>query len=105
MESNFAELDSVIHSRIRLAIIILLLQVESANFTYLKKEIDVSDGNLSSHLKKLEKVKYVKMQKSFENRKPKTTISLTDKGRTALNNYTRNLSEYLRLISESKRTS
>jgi DNA-binding MarR family transcriptional regulator len=102
MESNFAELDSVIHSRVRLAIMILLLQSETANFTYLKKEIDVSDGNLSTHLRKLEEAKYIKMQKRFENRKPKTTISLTDKGRTALNEYTSNLEEYLRLVSESK---
>ncbi len=104
MESNFAELDSVIHSRVRLAIMILLLQSETANFTYLKKEIDVSDGNLSSHLRKLEEAKYIKMQKRFENRKPKTTISLTDKGRIALNEYTSNLEEYLRLVSDGKKS-
>ncbi|MCK5052253.1 MAG: transcriptional regulator [Candidatus Cloacimonetes bacterium] len=103
MESNFAELDSVIHSRVRLAIMILLLQSETANFTYLKKEIDVSDGNLSTHLRKLEEAKYIKMQKRFENRKPKTTISLTDKGRAALNEYTSNLEEYLRLASDGKK--
>jgi len=102
MESNFAELDSVIHSRVRLAIMILLLQSEIANFTYLKKEIDVSDGNLSTHLRKLEEAKYIKMQKRFENRKPKTTISLTEKGRVALNEYTKNLEEYLHLVSENK---
>ena len=103
MGSNFAELDSVIHSKVRLAIMILLLQVENAHFTYLRSEIDVSDGNLSSDLKKLEKVKYIKVRKSFENRKPKTTISLTDKGRTALNSYTKNLEEYLRMVTESKK--
>ncbi|NQT65932.1 MAG: transcriptional regulator [FCB group bacterium] len=103
MESNFAELDSVIHSRVRLAIMILLLQSKTTNFTYLKKEIGVSDGNLSTHLRKLEEVKYIEMQKRFENRKPKTTISLTDKGRVALNAYTNNLEEYLRLVSESKK--
>ena len=103
MDSNFAELDSVIHSRVRLAIMILLLQSETANFTYLKKEIDVSDGNLSTHLRKLEEAKYIKMQKRFENIKPKTTISLTDKGRAALNEYTSNLEEYLRLASDGKK--
>ncbi len=103
MTSNFAELNTVIHSRIRLAIMILLLQSKTANFTYLKKEIDVSDGNLSTHLKKLEEVKYIKMKKSFENKKPKTTISLTEKGRIALNGYTNNLEEYLRLASETKK--
>ena len=103
MTSSFADLDSVIHSRVRLAIMILLLQSETANFTYLKKEIDVSDGNLSTHLKKLEVAKYIKIQKRFENRKPKTTISLTEKGRIALNGYTNNLEEYLRLVSENKK--
>ena len=103
MESKFVDLDSVIHSRIRLAIIILLLQSKTANFTYLKKEIGVSDGNLSTHLRKLEEAKYIKVQKRFENRKPKTIISLTDKGRDALNEYTKNLEEYLRLASNGKK--
>ena len=103
MTGNFAELNTVIHSRVRLAILILLLQSKTANFTHLKKEIDVSDGNLSTHLKKLEEAKYIRIQKRFENRKPKTTISLTDNGRDALNEYTKNLEEYLRLISENKK--
>jgi len=102
MVTNFAELDSIIHSRVRLAIMILLLRAEPSNFTYLKKEIDVSDGNLSSHLRKLEEAKYIKMKKSFENRKPKTAISLTEKGRAALDEYTKNLEEYLYLASENK---
>ena len=104
MGSKFADLDSVIHSRVRLAIIILLLQSKTADFTYLKKEIGVSDGNLSTHLRKLEEAKYIKVQKRFENRKPKTTISLTDKGRDALNEYTKNLEEYLRLASKGKKS-
>ena len=104
MESKFADLDSIIHSQVRLAIIILLLQSKTADFTYLKKEIGVSDGNLSTHLRKLEETKYIKVQKRFENRKPKTTISLTDKGRDALNEYTKNLEEYLRLASDGKKS-
>ena len=103
MESNFAELDPVIHSRVRLAILILLLQSITASFTYLKKEIGVSDGNLSTHLKKLEKAKYIKVQKRFEQRKPKTTFSLTDKGRDALNIYTINLEKYLSLAAKNKK--
>ena len=102
MGSKFADLDSVIHSRVRLTIMILLLQSKTANFTYLKKEIGVSDGNLSTHLRKLEEAKYIKVQKRFEHRKPKTTLSLTDKGRDALNEYTTNLEEYLRLVSKGK---
>jgi DNA-binding MarR family transcriptional regulator len=99
METKFADLDPVIHSRVRLAILILLLQTKSAEFTYLKKEIDVSDGNLSTHLKKLENAKYIKVQKRFLQRKPKTTISLSDTGRDALDEYTRNLENYLKLAS------
>ena len=103
MASNFAELDSVIHSRIRLAIMILLLQSMNVSFTYLKKEIGVSDGNLSTHLSKLEKAKYIKVRKSFKNRKPQTTISLTEKGKVALHEYSSNLEDYLKLVSESKK--
>ena len=104
MESKFANLDSIIHSRVRLPIIILLLQSKTADFTYLKKEIGVSNGNLSTHLRKLEEAKYIEVQKSFENSKPKTTISLTDRGRDALNEYTKNLEEYLRLASKAKKS-
>jgi DNA-binding MarR family transcriptional regulator len=99
MDKKFADLDPIIHSRVRLAILILLLHSKTADFTYLKKEIDVSDGNLSTHLKKLEGAKYIKVRKSFQQRKPKTTISLTDAGRDALNEYTKNLEKYLKLAS------
>ena len=102
MTSKFADLDPVIHSRIRLAILILLLHTKTADFTYLKKEIVVSDGNLSTHLKKLEIAKYIKVQKRFQQRKPKTTFSLTEKGRDALNKYTDNLEKYLLLASDVK---
>jgi len=97
MESNFGELDPIIHSRVRLAVLILLLQVESANFTYLKKEIDVSDGNLSTHLRKLENAEYISVIKKFENRKPQTSVSITEKGKTALDEYTTNLQGYLKM--------
>lgn len=97
MESNFGELDPIIHSRVRLAVLILLLQMESANFTYLKKEIDVSDGNLSTHLRKLENAEYITVTKKFENRKPQTSVSITEKGKTALDEYTSNLQEYLKM--------
>ncbi len=70
MKSNFAELNPLVHSRVRLAVLILLLQEESANFTFLKKELDVSDGNLSTHLRKLEKAKYIVISKKIVNRKP-----------------------------------
>jgi len=97
MESNFGELDPIIHSRVRLAVLILLLQMESANFTYLKKEIDVSDGNLSTHLRKLENAEYITVTKKFENRKPQTSVSITEKGKIALDEYTTNLQAYLKM--------
>ena len=102
MENKFAELDPVIHSRVRLAVLILLLHTESADFTYLKKELEVSDGNLSTHLRKLETAEYIKIKKSFENRKPKTVVSLTEKGKAALQGYTSNLEEYLRIAAGKK---
>ena len=100
MQSRFSELDPIIHSRIRLAIMILLLNNESASFTYLKKEIDVSDGNLSSHLSKLESADYISIRKHFMHKKPLTAISLTDKGREALEVYTSNLEGYFNFIEK-----
>jgi DNA-binding MarR family transcriptional regulator len=103
MQSRFSELDPIIHSRVRLAIMVLLLNSKSASFTYLKKEIAVSDGNLSSHLSKLESVDYINIRKHFMHKKPVTVISLTDKGRDALEKYTDNLEGYFAFMEKHKK--
>lgn len=79
--------DALIHERTRLAIISSLAVNESMSFTELKSLLDVTDGNLSIHARKLEDAGYIRCEKGFEGRTPKTTFTLTGEGRTALRRY------------------
>lgn len=91
------KLDRTIHSRIRLAVLSVLAAVESAKFTYLRDQVNTTDGNLSTHLGKLEEAGYVEVEKSFEDRKPVSRYRLTEEGREAFREYVDNLEEMLRL--------
>ena len=84
---DYKQLDDIIHSRIRLAIMAMLLSVERAEFTFLRDQIKATDGNLGTHLKKLEDTGYVKVHKHFVDRKPLTDYELTQKGRNAFSRY------------------
>jgi DNA-binding MarR family transcriptional regulator len=84
------ELDEMIHQPTRTKIMVSLYTLgegEEIEFTTLRDLLGLSDGNLSSHLSKLEEAGYVKVRKTFEGKKPKTYISLTAKGRKAFENY------------------
>ena len=81
------QLDRLIHERTRLAIISALAVNDSLTFTELKQLLDVSDGNLSVHARKLEDAGYVECDKTFENRMPKTSYRLTREGRAAFERY------------------
>ena len=76
-------IDDVIHGRIRLGVVAYLSAVESALFSELRDKVGATDGNLSAHLRKLEDAGYVRVAKSFVNRKPQTRLSLTAAGRKA----------------------
>jgi DNA-binding MarR family transcriptional regulator len=76
-------IDEVIHGRIRLGAVAYLSTVQSALFNELRDKVATTDGNLSTHLRKLEEAGYVSVDKSFVNRKPQTRIALTPKGRKA----------------------
>jgi DNA-binding HxlR family transcriptional regulator len=91
---KFAPLDPVIHSPVRLAVLSVLASVRQADFGYLKGATETTDGNLSTHLSKLEESGYIAIKKSFKERKPFTTCSLTEKGRTAFQNYLKALESY-----------
>lgn len=77
----------LLHDRTRLAIISALAVNTSMSFTEMKKLLNTTDGNLSVHARKLEEEGYVKCQKSFEGRKPKTSFSIQPKGKKALIQY------------------
>ncbi len=77
------ELDDVVHQRVRLGILAVLDEARRADFSYLRRSLELTDGNLSRHLQVLEDAGYVKVQKVFEGKRPRTWVSVTKKGRTA----------------------
>ena len=90
------QLDEIIHSRIRLAVMAVLISVDEAEFTFLKDKVNATDGNLSTHLKKLEDTGYVAVNKSFEKRKPISRYMLTQKGKKAFEIYIEKLESMIK---------
>jgi DNA-binding MarR family transcriptional regulator len=88
-------LDDIIHSRIRLAIMAVLVSVEQAEFTFLKEKVNATDGNLSVHLKKLDEAGYIAVHKRFADRKPLSSYKLTAKGRRAFELYVEHLEQLI----------
>jgi DNA-binding HxlR family transcriptional regulator len=82
-----AELDRLIHERVRLGIVSALAVAEPLSFNQLKSLLHTTDGNLSVHARRLEEASYVTCTKSFEGRIPKTEYRLTPAGRRALERY------------------
>ena len=78
--------DELILSKTRLGIISALIGGDKLEFTYLRNALNLSDGNLSVHIRKLEKAGYIKVEKVFVNRKPKTFCRITSKGQKAVKN-------------------
>ena len=76
-------LDAIIHGKLRLGVMAYLASVGSVSFVDLREKTGSTDGNLSTHLRKLEEANYIKVDKKFEGRKPLTVIILTKKGRAA----------------------
>lgn len=89
------ELDPLLHSQLRLAIVSLLLSVEEADFNYLKEKTQSTSGNLSVQIDKLSEAGYIEVRKEIVGKKPRTTCRLTDEGRNALDEYVESLKEYL----------
>lgn len=85
--SRAAELDRLIHERVRLGIVSALAVNESLSFNQLKALLKTTDGNLSVHARRLEEAQYITCTKSFEGRIPKTEYRLTAAGRRALERY------------------
>jgi len=82
-----SEIDRVIHEPVRLQIMSVLAGVDRADFNFMLSTLGLSKGNLSSHIDRLERAKYVKVHKSFQGKVTLTEYSLTKKGRSALENY------------------
>ena len=90
------ELDRLIHEPARLLLVSNLAVVEEADFVYLSARTGLTAGNISSHMSRLEGAGYVRIEKSFAGRRPRTTYALTEGGRTAFERYRRQVDELLR---------
>ncbi|HZH31392.1 MAG TPA: transcriptional regulator [Pyrinomonadaceae bacterium] len=91
-----AELDRLIHERLRLGIVSALAGNASLTFNELKEILKTTDGNLSVHARKLEDAAYITCEKSFDGRTPKTEFRLTDEGRRALTRYLDHMESIIR---------
>jgi DNA-binding MarR family transcriptional regulator len=83
-------------SRVRLGIMSILMVNESADFTTLKELLNLSDGNLASHIKALEEVNYISVKKQFIERKPNTTYSATKDGKKAFHTHLKELENLIK---------
>jgi DNA-binding HxlR family transcriptional regulator len=98
------ELDPVIHERVRLGIVSALAVNAALSFNDLKKLLEITDGNLSVHARKLEAAGYVKCTKSFVGRLPRTEFKLTAAGRRALEGYLGQMESVIRSARKSRTT-
>ncbi len=91
------ELDPLLHSQLRLAVVSILMSVEEADFVFIKEKTNATAGNLSVQLEKLTTAGYIEIEKGFSGKKPRTTCRMTDKGRKAFEDYVNTLKDYLHL--------
>ena len=96
----FKELDPILHSQLRLAIISLLISVKEAEFTYLKEKTGATAGNLSVQLQKLKEAGYIEIDKSFKDNFPLTTCKISQEGIKAFEAYVKTLKQYISVKKE-----
>jgi len=92
----FRELDPLLHSQLRLAIISLLVGLDEADFVYLKEKTEATAGNLSVQIDKLSQAGYIEVEKGFEGKRPRTVCRITAQGRAAFAEYVDALKDYIR---------
>ena len=94
------ELNRVIHERVRLAIVSALAGAECLSFNEIKELLDITDGNLSVHARRLEEAGFISCDKSFVDRVPRTEYRLTGAGRKALDEYLDHMESLIRRVRE-----
>ena len=95
MASMYKDLDPILHSQLRLAIISILVSVEKADFAYLKKETGATSGNLSVQITKLKEAGYIDVKKKFKGNFPQTTCTITALGEQKFAAYVKAITGYL----------
>lgn len=91
----FKDLDPILHSQLRLAVMSLLISVKEAEFTYLKEKTEATAGNLSVQIQKLKDAGYIEVINSFKDNYPQTTCKITQQGVKAFEKYVAALQTYL----------
>ena len=91
------ELDPLLHSQLRLAVMSILVSVEEADFVYLKEKTEATAGNLSVQIEKLSNAGYIIVEKGFSGRKPRTVCRISDTGLKAFEDYVDALKTYINL--------
>ncbi len=98
----FLQLDRVIHEKGRLAIMSLLAATPELSFTELRQTLNMTDGNLTTHIRTLQEAGYIAVAKSYQNNRPLTTCSLTPVGRKAFSEYVNLLEQILQQTKKVK---
>ena len=91
----FKELNPLLHSELRLAVMSILLSVESADFVYLREQTGATAGNLSVQLDKLQKAGYITIEKGFKGKVPRTMCAITQEGVSAFEEYVEAIKSYI----------
>lgn len=92
---DFKELDPILHSQLRLAVMSLLISVREAEFTFIREKTGATAGNLSVQINKLKEAGYIDVIKQFKDNYPQTICKITQKGVVAFEVYVQNLQSYL----------
>ncbi|HXB94776.1 MAG TPA: transcriptional regulator [Puia sp.] len=93
----FKDLNPILHSQLRLAVVSILISVKEAEFTYLREKTDATAGNLSVQINKLKEAGYIDVSKSFKDNYPQTICRITPLGVQAFEEYVRDLQTYLNI--------
>lgn len=93
----FKELDPILHSQLRLAVMSLLIAVKEAEFTYIREKTNATAGNLSVQVQKLKDAGYIEVTKQFKENYPQTTCKITSQGIEAFEAYVQALQQYLQV--------
>lgn len=98
----FKDLDPLLHSQLRLAVMSLLISVKEAEFTFLKDKTGATAGNLSVQINKLKEADYIDVIKQFKDNYPQTICKITPKGITAFETYVKAITDYISIDKKKK---
>jgi DNA-binding MarR family transcriptional regulator len=94
---EFKELDPILHSQLRLAVVSLLISLKEAEFTFIREKTNSTSGNLSVQINKLKEADYIEVTKQFKDNYPQTLCRITPKGINAFEQYVNALQSYMKL--------